>query len=429
MAGLRPIGSEKLEGVDKISRIMEIARYNEVKPTPINEDKKTVYSKTLADGNTYVISKEKVGYVIKKSLSESVEDADYIEPMKNRKHYSSYSQAFKRLNLIAKEVNVNEGQTENISLFEQSSKKYTLKTPKPAPVEEPSMDELPDMGDEELDMDLDKDMDMDMGGDELDMDLDMDMGDEESDMEMDMEMDDEESDDEDVSFKSIQKLTGKLGQKIRSFIDSGNQMSSKDVKYVINSILSALDLSALNEDDKEDILEKFEDYESEDEMEFDDNDDEMGLEDEMEMDFEDSMSDMEGGETDESWAAVGRVAAPMVASYVGKKLAEDDDEDFEAKINKKVGDMFETIFSESKVDSVLEKYFVINESEKRAENSKKSKTKQARKLSESISQEVASIKFLKENPNAKLIGKTNRGNLVFENDNTKYRISSKGMVI
>ena len=427
MAGLRPIGSEKLEGVDKISRIMEIARYNEVKPTPINEDKKTVYSKTLADGNTYVISKEKVGYVIKKSLSESDEDADYIDPMKNRKHYSSYSQAFKRLNLIAKEVNVNEGQTENISLFEQSSKKYTLKTPKPAPVEEPSMDELPDMGDEELDMDLDKDMDM--GGDELDMDLDMDMGDEESDMEMDMEMDDEESDDEDVSFKSIQKLTGKLGQKIRSFIDSGNQMSSKDVKYVINSILSALDLSALNEDDKEDILEKFEDYESEDEMEFDDNDDEMGLEDEMEMDFEDSMSDMEGGETDESWAAVGRVAAPMVASYVGKKLAEDDDEDFEAKINKKVGDMFETIFSESKVDSVLEKYFVINESEKKAENSKKSKTKQARKLSESISQEVASIKFLKENPNAKLIGKTNRGNLVFENDNTKYRISSKGMVI
>ena len=427
MAGLRPIGSEKLEGVDKISRIMEIARYNEVKPTPINEDKKTVYSKTLADGNTYVISREKVGYVIKKSLSESVEDADYIEPMKNRKHYSSYSQAFKRLNLIAKEVNVNEGQTENISLFEQSSKKYTLKTPKPAPVEEPSMDELPDMGDEELDMDLDKDMDM--GGDELDMDLDMDMGDEESDMEMDMEMDDEESDDEDVSFKSIQKLTGKLGQKIRSFIDSGNQMSSKDVKYVINSILSALDLSALNEDDKEDILEKFEDYESEDEMEFDDNDDEMGLEDEMEMDFEDSMSDMEGGETDESWAAVGRVAAPMVASYVGKKLAEDDDEDFETKINKKVGDMFETIFSESKVDSVLEKYFVINESEKKAENSKKSKTKQARKLSESISQEVASIKFLKENPNAKLIGKTNRGNLVFENDNTKYRISSKGMVI
>ena len=51
MAGLKPIGSEKLEGMDKISRIMEIARYNEVKPTTINEDKKSVYSKTLADGH------------------------------------------------------------------------------------------------------------------------------------------------------------------------------------------------------------------------------------------------------------------------------------------------------------------------------------------------------------------------------------------
>ena len=72
---------------------------------------------------------------------------------------------------------------------------------------------------------------------------------------------------------------------------------------------------------------------------------------------------------------------------------------------------------------------VINEGEKKVENNKKTNTKQARKLSESISQEVASIKFLKENPNAKLVGKTNRGNLVFENDNTKYRISSKGMII
>ena len=29
MGGLKPIGSEKLEGMDKIKRIMEIARYNE----------------------------------------------------------------------------------------------------------------------------------------------------------------------------------------------------------------------------------------------------------------------------------------------------------------------------------------------------------------------------------------------------------------
>ena len=50
MAGLRPIGSEKLEGMDKINRIMEIARYKENTPTPINETKSTEYNITLADG-------------------------------------------------------------------------------------------------------------------------------------------------------------------------------------------------------------------------------------------------------------------------------------------------------------------------------------------------------------------------------------------
>ena len=154
MAGLKPIGSEKLEGIDKISRIMEIARYNEVKPTTINEDKKSVYSKTLADGHTYVISKEKVGYVIKRSLTESIDDAVYLDRMENRKHYSSYSKAFKRLNLIAREINVNESHDEETSLYEQSNKKYTLKTPTPAPVEEP----ISDM----------EDVSMDLGGEDTD---------------------------------------------------------------------------------------------------------------------------------------------------------------------------------------------------------------------------------------------------------------------
>ena len=80
---LRPIGSEKLEGMDKIARIMEIARYKENIPTPINEDKSVEYNKVLADGKNYQIIKEKNGYVIKRTLSESTE-LDYLEPMKNR---------------------------------------------------------------------------------------------------------------------------------------------------------------------------------------------------------------------------------------------------------------------------------------------------------------------------------------------------------
>ena len=50
---LRPIGSEKLQGMDKIQRIMEIAKYNENIPTPINENASVDYNRILADGKNY----------------------------------------------------------------------------------------------------------------------------------------------------------------------------------------------------------------------------------------------------------------------------------------------------------------------------------------------------------------------------------------
>lgn len=119
MGGLRPIGSEKLQGMDKIHRIMEIARYNENKPNPINETKSNAYSLKLADGNVYNIIKERQGYIIK----ESINGVDhYIEEIKERKYYNSYSQALKRLNLMAKEKNTIYGNKKGTSLFEQEDK-------------------------------------------------------------------------------------------------------------------------------------------------------------------------------------------------------------------------------------------------------------------------------------------------------------------
>ena len=44
MADLKPIGSEKLTGQDKINRIMEIARYNETPKNEINELSTTNYT-------------------------------------------------------------------------------------------------------------------------------------------------------------------------------------------------------------------------------------------------------------------------------------------------------------------------------------------------------------------------------------------------
>ena len=251
MANLKPIGSEKLQGQDKINRIMEIARFNEVLPQPINETSKSEFSVSLADGNNYQIVKERQGYIIKKTISES--DTDYIEPMKNRKYYSSYSQALKRLNLVAGELNrVNENE-EGVSLYGEQ-KKFTLKTPKPAieapapsaevPAAPPAVPspELPasPVGDE-------------MGmGDELAPEID------DVDVDVDIDATEKEDDDEQVTFKTIQKLTGKLTQKIR-VLDNNEGMTSEDIKYVINMVLSSLDLKELSEEDKEDIVNKFDD--------------------------------------------------------------------------------------------------------------------------------------------------------------------------
>ena len=120
MGGIKPIGSEKLEGMDKIKRIMEIARYNENIPQAVNETKSTEYSINFADGNTYRIEKERQGYIIKVAINES--DSEYIDNIKSRKYYPSYSQALKRLNLMAKEINVLHENEEGISLIGEQKK-------------------------------------------------------------------------------------------------------------------------------------------------------------------------------------------------------------------------------------------------------------------------------------------------------------------
>ena len=129
MADLRPLGSEKLQGIDKIKRIMEIARYNEyINPIVEEQVNSLQYHKTISDGYTYGIVKEKSGYVIKKSLNES--PMEYLDNLKNRKYYRSYSEALKRLNLIVKETNRLNNYENEIPLI--GEQKFVLKTKKPA---------------------------------------------------------------------------------------------------------------------------------------------------------------------------------------------------------------------------------------------------------------------------------------------------------
>jgi hypothetical protein len=388
MAKLKAIGSEKLEGADKLKRIMEIATYR----MPLNNinENASEYSINLPDGMDYHIVKEKQGYIIKKGVNEST--LDYMEPMKNRKYFSSYSQALRKLNLIIKESNEINGQNEEVKLFGEQ-KKFVLKTPAPptpevvapaVPAEPMALPEpelpMDDMGgDDELDLGMDTELDLDVPAEEP--------------------MTGGEDMEERVSFKVIQKLTGKLTQKMRALEDQEG-MSSEDIKYVINMVLSALDLTKLDPEDMEDIMSKFEDVEADVEMDSD-----MGGEPEMDLDFEDEVS----------------MEEPMEG--MGS-----EDYDYNS-------------VRESNIDKVLSKYFEVTDSEvelskklfeeRKIENKKKvnSFISKIETLSETIEQELAGKKFLEENSNFEFVGRTNKKNLVFENKNKQIKISVEGIVL
>jgi hypothetical protein len=403
MADLKPLGSEKMTGQDKLKRIMEIARFNEVIPSNINETARSEYSISLADGNKYEIVRERQGYIIKKTISES--ETDYIEPMKNRKYYSSYSQAFKRLNLVAGELNrINENE-EGVSLYGEQ-KRFTLKTPKPAADSMPApVAEVPSAPPAVPSPDLppspSPEMDMGMGDMGMEPEAEVDI-----DATMDVESP-ETGEEETVSFRTIQKLTGKLTQKIRT-LDTQEGMTSEDIKYVINMVLSSLDLKSLSEEDKEDIMGKF-DEESED----------LGGDDMGGLDM-----------TDDS--EVEDIQADMDVPVEGYEMEEGGYGN---------GAIFDSIFGESSVDKVISKYFEISkkeilESKEKHSQKKRSVISQSKKqmeevirLSETVEQELSAKKFLENNSNAKIVGVTNKKNLIFEFKGKQIKISPEGLLV
>ena len=448
MGDLQPLGSEKLQGMDKIQRILEISRFRENTPSSINETSKSEYSLTLADGNEYNIVREKTGYIIKQTISES--SVDYLAPIQDRQYFKSYSQALRKLNLMAKDMNEIYGNEQGTSLFSEQ-KKFVLKTPEkkntsptddvenipapapmapapmaPAPMApSPTGDEDMSMGDEEMPTD-----DMGMGDEEMPTD-DMGMGDEEGTTEPVGD-----NNDDTVTFKLIQKLTGKLGQKLRVLnTNEEDEMSSKDIKYVINSILSALDLENLDEEDKEDIMNKFEGVEADEEDDFDNDFDPSS--DEEEEGGEEEEEPIGFGDMDGSYSDLGKDIAmkTMMKAMTPGQFNEEDDDDSH------IGRIADSLFMEAKVEDVLIGYFNISEGEKkfnskigktRLEQKKNQKSKrnlEIKRLSESLDQEIAARKFLNENKSASFVGKTNKKNLVFETNNKQIKVTPKGRII
>jgi hypothetical protein len=458
MADIRPLGSERLDGIDKIKRIMEISKYKEVSNEPINENASTHYNITFADGNEYGIIKERQGYIIKQIVSEG--QSNYIDQIKNRKYFSSYSQALRKLNLMIKENNSLVGNDEELSLFGEQ-KKFVLRTPKPdieAPAEQaPPMPAAPPLPEPELPT---PDATSPEGGVDSELDMDLEMGDDQMDAEMDVQS--EPMDQEQVTFKTIQKLTGKLTQKIRQF-GSENDMSSEDIKYVINMVLSSVDLDTLSFEDKDEILGKFESDEEGDmggdDMGGEDLTDDSEVEDiQADMDIENDADMVDDGagfgkiEADEQWqAAIAPALERMAAGYVADKAMDKVSDMFTSTSNNE-GEMEEEVtgaeksildhlFSESKVDKVLSKYFEVSSTEKKLNEQKRMKKnlqskhnvvkimESVKKLSETFEQSLAAEKFLEENIGFQLVGKTNKKNLVFEHGTKQTKISPEGLLV
>ena len=367
MGDLKALGSEKLQGTDKLRRIMEIARYNETPKQNIINLQTTNYTVQLSDGFTYGIVKEKSGYIIKKGINES--SLGYSEPMQQRKYFKSYSEAIKKLNLSAVEINrVNNHLSEIKLLGEQPElkKKFVLKTPKsttPTPEGDipPPVEDIPSP---EGDIPAPEgDIPPPEAAPEGDIpppegDIPAPEGDIPPPVEDDMDtlpedMPEDDDDEKEIpALKSIQRLTGKLSQKIRAF-DKEKGLDSQDIKYVMNSIISAMDLDNLDEDDKDDILSKFDDEDDYGDDEYGDlnisNDDE-------DLSGEDLEDPELGGEDVESPELGGEEVNPVEEPKEGYQ------------------NMMDSIFSESRVENVLSNYFNITPSEKLILDKKRKKT-------------------------------------------------------
>jgi hypothetical protein len=240
MSDLRPLGSEKLPVDEKLKRIMEIANYGISQKSNITEGNSTKSVQFIKESSNgvYGIVKEKEGYFVKKGLTEG--SLDYIGGifMKNKNKFKSYSEALKRLELISGQESLNE------------AKKYVLKTKDSEPVADAPVEDVP--AEPVADAPVD-----DAPIDDLppaDSGIEDEIPSDEPAMEPEGEEGEEEGKRSDY-MADIQKFSGKLGQALR---DVKEKMESDDIKYVINMVLSAVNIDSLDEEDREEIAERFE---------------------------------------------------------------------------------------------------------------------------------------------------------------------------
>ena len=321
------INPKTLKGQDKLNRMLDLMG----KMNTLNESKS--YSeleliKKGPNGVVYGIIRENHDYFIKTSNKTSgrflAEDFSYIGGLQNKydERYKSYAEAIKHLNMKFDMLNESYGIEKNTNIFESDGVAFGGGVGFGFVMEEED-DEDQNEGEKEIISDADADLEeqkkvlkvdapkaeepvedevedeteVDMGGDIADVEFDEEETEEGGDDFGDEGMADEEGDD---NTKKIQKYTGKIGQMLRDMDETDSDLE----KYVINSIISAMHLDEMDDEDKEDIIAKLEGEEDEEGMD----------------DF-----DMEGGDEEVDVDLDAEETTEETPEEGGEELSEDDD--------------------------------------------------------------------------------------------------------
>jgi len=287
-----------LKGQDKVNRIKDLmGRMN-----TLTESKSFSELELIKKGPNdivYGIIRENHDYFIKTTDKTSgnflAEDFNYVGGLQNKydERYGTYAEAIKQLNMKFDMLNESFGVKSNNSIFEsdgiptanasgvagmgfvmeEEDEEHDCETEHPDETHEEW--ESKNEGEEQLIMDDDEEMEeqkkvikVDAPApppvespveDEVEVD-EFAIDDEGGEEDFGGEEEDFEDEEGDETTKKIQKLTGKVAQLMRDMDEPDAELD----KYVINSVISAIDFEVMDDEDVEDIIAKIEGEDEED---------------------------------------------------------------------------------------------------------------------------------------------------------------------
>lgn len=262
------INPKKIKGQDKLNRIKDLmGKMNTLTESTSHSELELV--KKGPNGLVYGIVRENRNYFIKTSSKTNGElnsnDFDYVGGLQNKstEKYNSYADALKHLNMKFDMLNESFGIEGNVNLFETDGNPISGGAGFGFVLPEMEGKDEEIISDQKTVLNVDVPKSEEPVEDEVDVEMDVEedpFGDDET-MEIDSEVEEEgDEDDGDGYTKKIQKLTGKIGQMLRDKDDPDAELD----KYVINSIVSAIDWEEIPDDDVEDIISKIEGEDEED---------------------------------------------------------------------------------------------------------------------------------------------------------------------